>query len=237
MLACEWGVGYEGIFCDHRAFESHAWRQYIYGKRGLINGHWYDTTIPNFFNPDDFATGRKKGYLVFLGRIVQRKGVEVAVQIAERAGLTLKIAGQGGEVIEPGIVKSNEVTLMSDYIDYVGPVGVEERKALLSGAVACVMPTYYIEPFGGVAVEAMLSGTPVIASDWGAFTETVQPGISGERFATLREGVEAVEKVKAIKPAALRKWATSRYSLEAVGPQYDRWFRQLQGLWGVGWDA
>jgi glycosyltransferase involved in cell wall biosynthesis len=242
MIGCEFGVGYEGIFSPYCAFESKAWQHYVYGKRGFVDGRWYDTVIPNYFDAKQFHTStlaakRKDEYLLYLGRIIERKGVEVAVQIADRAGMTLKIAGNGAEFVPPNIVQSNEITLTSDFIEYVGPVGIKERAALMAGATATIMPTYYIEPFGGVAVESMLSGTPVIASPWGAFSETVLSGISGETFTTLQKGVDAIDKVRSIKPAELRKHAVERYSLEAVGPMYERWFTQLLGLWGVGWDA
>ncbi len=48
--------------------------------------------------------------------------------------------------------------------------GAEERLALLGKAKSVLMPTYYLEPFGGVHVEAQLCDTPVITTDWSAFS-------------------------------------------------------------------
>ena len=94
MLACEWGVGYEGIFARACAFESAAWRHYIYGRQGHIDGRWYDAVIHNFFNPDDFYTAPKDDYLLYIGRCIMRKGPHVAAEIAKRVGLPLVGAGR-----------------------------------------------------------------------------------------------------------------------------------------------
>jgi glycosyltransferase involved in cell wall biosynthesis len=81
----------------------------------------------------------------------------------------------------------------------------------------------------------MMAGTPVIATDWGAFTETVCPGVSGYRFKTLQEGIAAVKNVVTLEPEKIRRYAMERYSLDAVRPQFDRWFKQLDSLWRKGW--
>lgn len=237
MLSVEWGVGYEGIFAPFRAFESDTWRHYVYGKQGVINGVWYDATIPNFFDLDDFHPAPRGDYMLYVGRLVQRKGVEVAAQIAERTGRTLVIAGNGATHGEHGRVVAPEFTVEGDHIEYVGPVNRAERDSLMAGAAVTIVPTLYIEPFGGVAVESMLAGTPVLTTDWGAFVETVEPGVTGYRFHTLADGAEKVEQAAALDSAACRAYAQERYSLEAVGPQFDRWFKQVAGLWGTGWDA
>jgi glycosyltransferase involved in cell wall biosynthesis len=80
----------------------------------------------------------------------------------------------------------------------------------------------------------MLCGTPVIASDWGSFTEIVTPDV-GARFRTLKQGVEAVELVRSLRGKQVRQAALDRFSLEAVGPKFTRWFDQLDSLWGQGW--
>jgi glycosyltransferase involved in cell wall biosynthesis len=253
LLPVEYGIGYEGVWAPQRVYESYAWLHYLWGKLGVQDGRWYDDVIPNYFDPDDFEDpalghvqkGRAPGYgsiegdyLLFVGRCIARKGVTVAGQVAERAGLPLVVAGfgarwqdgillddAGGEIGPEGRVK------------YVGPVDPAGRAALLAGARALLAPTLYIEPFGGVAVEAMLSGTPAVTTDWGAFTETVEPGRTGERFRTLQEGVLAVERAAALDPLSIRERAVERFAMANVGPRYSRLLERLETLWGVGWAA
>jgi len=238
LTVAEWAVGYHGIFAQHRAFESSAWMHYIYGQRNIVNGHFYDRVIPNFFDPQDFPRCGKGdgGYLLFLGRLVSRKGLHVAAQIAERAGRKLLIAGPGATDHGPGYVTSPEIHV-SGNIEYVGEVGITERAQLLEGAEALLCPTLYLEPFGGVAVEAMLAGTPAVSTDFGAFRETVETGVTGYRFSTLQEGVEAVALAREIDRPSIRAKALELYSLDTVGPQFSRWFENLDGLWGDGWNA
>jgi glycosyltransferase involved in cell wall biosynthesis len=239
VLTCaEWAVGYHGIFAKHRAFESSAWMHYIYGQRNIVNGHFYDRVIPNCFDPADFprcGTG-SGGYVMFLGRLVSRKGPHVALQIAQQLGKTLVVAGPGATDYGTDYIISPEVYLQGD-VTYVGELGIEERAKWLEGAEALICPTLYLEPFGGVAVEAMLAGTPAVTTDFGAFTETVEDGLTGYRFSTLQEGCDAVTAAVELDRKAIRERALERYSLEAVGPQFTRWFTNLDGLWGEGWNA
>lgn len=246
-ITVEWGVGYEGICTDFCAFESYAWMHHVYGIRaGEIKGPWrngraYDTVIPNFFDRDDFIDpaswqgAPKADYLLYIGRLTERKGPHIAAMIAKRLGRPLLVAGPGATKVESGRIEGDGCVLEGD-VHYVGSVGFAERARLMARATAVVVPTIYIEPFGGVAVEAMMSGTPVVASDWGSFTEIVTPDV-GRRFRTLAQGCQAVEEASTLDPLAIRRAAEERYSLEAVGPRFTRWFDQLDGLWGIGWAA
>lgn len=233
-IVAEPGVGYEGICAKHCAFESYAWMHTVYAKRGINDGRYFDCVIPNYFDVEDFpqVNEGRGDYLLFLGRLISRKGPHIASEIAKASGMRLVVAGAGGEQVGNDIV-AGEVTIKD--ATYVGPVGVEARARLLAGARALIVPTTYIEPFGGVAVEAMMAGTPVIASDFGAFTETVQNGVSGYRFHTLAEGVEAVTAVSNLDPSVIRNYAIDNYSLGAVSQQFDSWFSRLNSLWGKGW--
>jgi glycosyltransferase involved in cell wall biosynthesis len=240
LLCCEPFVGYEGVFSNFCAFESHAWRHFLYGKYNLGNGdgRWYDTVIPNYFDPDDFSFYDVPGdYLLFVGRVTARKNPHVAAQIAGAMGLKLIVAGPGVSKVEPGVVYGDGCVLLGDHVEYVGPVGIEDRADLMAGALALIAPTAFIEPFGGVAVEAMMSGTPAVTSDWGAFTETVKNGVSGFRFRTLAEGVEVTEKAFDLNRGLIRDYALESFSLEAVAPLFEGWFDRLDGLRGEGWSA
>lgn len=247
-LQClEYGVGYKGVFSPFRVYESHAWMHWLYGKDGIEDGRWYDAVIPNFFDPADFdpeleaPDGMPPEYLLFVGRCIYRKGLAVAGQVAERAGLPLVVAGYGArwEGDERDVLvdqEGNHVGKGDEFV-YVGPVEAKQRARLMAGAVALLAPTLYIEPFGGVAVEAMLSGTPAITSDFGAFTETVETGRTGFRFRTLAEGAQAVGAATTIDPLGARERAVERFAMENVAPAYLRVLERLEGLYGAGFNA
>ena len=242
LTVAEWAVGYEGVLPQSkRAFESSAWMHHVYGLQTERQGRWYDTVIPNFFDRDDFPRlGRGDGgYLLYLGRLVHRKGVEIAWQIAQRTGRKLIVAGPGALEHRPGYIHAPEFELHGDpdQLEYVGEVRPAARAELIEHAHALLAPTLYLEPFGGVAVEAMLAGTPAITSDFGAFTETVEDGVTGFRFRTLAQAAQAVERAGSLNRHIVRQRTLARFSLEAVGPMFDRWFTDLDDLWDGGWDA
>ncbi len=238
---CEWGVGYEGIYTAQCAFESAAWMHHVYGLQKTVNGRAFDAVIPNFFDRADFQPltepGRKRDTLLFLGRVTKRKGVEEAGVIAKRLGMKFVVAGPGATQCWPGDeILGDGCHIPAGDVEYVGEVGKERRAELLANAACLMVPTRYIEPFGGVAVEAMMSGCPVVATDWGAFTETVTPDV-GRRFRTIAQGVEAVREAMTLDRAAIAEAAIGRYSLEAVRPQFKKWFEQIWTLWGEGFYA
>ena len=218
----ESGIGYQYPSADYRVFESYAWLHILMGRDGLMQGGtWYWAVIPNAFDPQMFeCRASPDSYFLYLGRLTEDKGVALAVDIARRVGRRLKIAGQG-----------NPDRFLHDasHVEYLGPVGVEERKELLAGAAALLCPTYYVEPFGGVAVEAQLSGTPVITTDWGAFTETVIPNVTGFRCRTMDQFEYAASHIDQIDPADCRKWAMN-YSLSSVAVMYEEYFQMLLNL-------
>jgi len=246
LTACEPFVGYKGIIGGrvHAAFESNVWRHFIHGARTASgdqtydDGRFYDAVIPNYFDLDQFDVGRKPDdYLLFMGRVSARKNPHVAAMIAQELGMQLVVAGPGVHEVLPGRIVADGCVLEGDDLHYAGVADVATRRELLSNAKALLMPTAFLEPFGGVAVEAMLSGTPAVTTDWGAFTETVVPGLSGYRFHTLAEGCEMTRAAMELDRLGVAAYAESHYSLEAVGPQFERWFEQLDGLWDGGWPA
>lgn len=236
MITAEWGVGYIGVdFRSHAAYESYAWMHHVYGLRDIGDGRAFDRVIPNYFDADQFYVNTKPSdYLLFMGRVILRKGPHIAAEIAKASGKKLVVAGYGvTEHSKKKMIGGDGVELHGD-LEYVGPVGFQGRAELMANAAAVIVPTLYIEPFGGVAVEAMMSGAPVIASDWGSFTEIVTPDV-GRRFRTLREGVRAVEEVSKLDRKKIRKAAVKRYSQKAVGPMFTEWFDTLGTLWQSGW--
>lgn len=223
LCAVEWGIGYEGILKNaFHVFESNAWMHFIFGRNSINDGHFFDTVIPNSFDDDDFIFKEKKeDYLLYLGRLTARKGMEVVTQLAQR-GHKIIMAGQGQCDIAG--------------VEHIGVVRGKRKAELLANAKAVLVPTLYIEPFGGVAVEAMLSGTPVITSDFGAFTETVRDGLDGFRCHTVSEFNDAVDRVDDLCPSAIRR-NSEKYLTVHVRHQYEKYFERLKLLDGKGWYA
>ncbi len=232
LLTIESGIGYTGVFTAFRVFESYAWMHYVYGLLRQDDGIWYDAVIPNYFDVEDFPYQPvKQDYLLYFGRIISRKGVQVASDAAKATGNRLYIVGQG--VLDN---PAEGLSLGSEkHIKYFPAVGPGERAQLLGNAKAVLMPTYYLEPFGGVNVEAQLCGTPVITSDWGAFPETVLHGITGFRCRVFEEFCWAINNIHCIKPIKCRQWAVKNYSLERIGRMYEEYFQRINKLFDQGW--
>lgn len=222
-LVTEWGIGYSGVLPgSHRVFESYAWMHHVAGFYRDDEMRFYDAVIPNCFDPEDFDFGKSAGdYLLYMGRPNPRKGLPIIADIAQRVDMPVLIAGQPGPEI-PGTT-------------YVGLVVGQTKKTLLAGARALLTPTTYLEPFGGVAVEAMMSGTPVIATDYGAFTETVVPGLTGYRCRTLSDFLDAVEAVGDLDRTAIHEHAHARWSTQTGSRLYGTYLQRLTSLYGAGW--
>ncbi len=230
MITVEFGVGYGGTFSKFRVWESYAWMHTCYGAASAGNpnaadGQWFDAVIPGYADPARFPyRERKDDYLFFIGRLTARKGYQIAIDVARDLGRKIIVAGQMDHGCPPP----------AD-CEYVGVVGPEERGKLMAGAAACFAPTIYIEPFGNVVVEAQMCGTPVITTDWGAFTENVIDGVTGFRCRTFGEFRRATERAGTLDPATIRRHAVANYSLEVVGEKYERYFERLSHLFADGW--
>lgn len=228
LIVVEPGIGYAHTFAPYRVWESYAWMHWCYGKEGRSvdpTPSWYDAVIPGFFDLADFPfphpdlPDEAGSYYLFVGRPAPAiKGVEIARDVCRALGVPLYTAGQGD--------RSGW-----DSDRHLGVLSIEERARWMAGARALFCPTRYVEPFGNVAVEAALCGTPVICTDWGAFTETVMHGVTGYRCHTLPEFVEAACNVHTLSRDACRKWA-EQYSLEHIGKRYCDYFERLAGVYG-----
>lgn len=165
--------------------------------------------------------------LVFLGRIEPIKGTHLAIEIAERAGRRLVIAGNipaGGNagayfdaLIRP--------SLRSGSVEYVGAVDDEQKAKLLKEAAALLMPVQWEEPFGIVMAEALACGTPVVGLRRGAVPEVVRDGVTGFVCDTPAEMAQAVAEIHRIDRRACRQDAEMRFSDRVIVEQYETLYR------------
>jgi glycosyltransferase involved in cell wall biosynthesis len=233
LIVVEPGIGYAGgHFATWRVYESYAIRAAVGGAQAVAEckESWYHAVIPNYFDPNDFVySDIKSDYFLFLGRVYPGKGADVAIQICEKLGKKLILAGQGslsdfGYHPIPGL------------IEHVGYADVHKRQQLMANAKGFFLISMYSEPFGGAAVEAMFSGTPIITSDWGVFPETNIHGITGFRCRTFDQFCWATENIQNIKPINCRNWALNNYSMSRVGEMYNEYFQMVHDVYtGNGW--
>jgi len=234
MHVVEPGIGYPyGHFAEYKIFESYA----IYHSFTNLNrvAHCVDintwskeTVIPNYFDVTDFVDTvvpvKDRGdYFLFVGRIGCAKGVDHAIRMTQRLGVRLLIAGQNAE----GGLREIGMYPPPKHVEIIGHVDVEKRKTLMANAKAVVCMSMFAEPFCGVHVEAMMSGTPVITADWGAFTEFNIHGVTGFRCRTLEQMVDAGRRIHGIDPMACRKWAFDNFSTPVVAKKYEDFFNQI----------
>lgn len=116
-----------------------------------------------------------------------------------------------------------------------GVIGARAKSDMLRNALAIIMPTRYVEPFGGSGVEAQLCGTPVISSDFGCYHETIEHGQTGFRCHTLGDYLEAIKAVPGLDRRYIAERAKSLYGLVPVGKKYDSVFKQIVDLSKNGW--
>src|SRR6185312_9699198 len=155
---------------------------------------------------DNYHFRREQGdYLLFLGRISPEKRPDRAIEIARDAGMRLIIAAKVDAIdrdyYEHAIKKQ---IASSSLIEFVGEVNEQEKDTLLGGAYAYLFPIDWPEPFGLTMVEAMATGTPVIATAVGSVEEVVVDGVTGFLCRSFRDMVDAVEQAGSIDRYACR---------------------------------
>ncbi len=179
----------------------------------------YLATIHHGIDTDAFSLHPDPGgYLLFYGRIHPDKGAAQAIALARRVGLPLLLAG----IVQNQAYFDREVAphLDDDRVRYLGPVGPDERSALLGGAVALLHLIEFEEPFGLSVVEAMASGTPVIATRRGSMPELIDHGATGFLVDGAEDAAAAVERAGQLDRPAIQAQAVRRFGKDRMVDEY-----------------
>ncbi len=122
---------------------------------------------------------KKQNYLTFLGRIAPIKGTHIAIDVAKKAGMPLKIAGEVQPIFQDYFDTMIKPHIDGKSIEYVGEADLAAKNELLGNSAGMLFPIQWNEPFGLVMIEAMACGTPVLALPGGAVEEVIRAGLSG----------------------------------------------------------
>ena len=172
-------------------------------------------------------SSRGGDYLAFLGRVSPEKRLDLAIGVARRLGLGLRVAAKIDAADRAYFEEVIAPLLADPLVDFIGEIGDDEKAAFLGGAMALLFPVDWPEPFGLVMIEAMACGTPVVARPYGAVPEVIVSAHTGFIADTVEEMADAVKRIDLIDRAACRRWVESRFSVERMADDYEAIFNRL----------
>lgn len=184
--------------------------------------------VPNGVEVDRYRPGPKGDFALVLGRIAPEKGFPNAIDAARLAGIPLRVAGKVFPYPEHQRHFDEEVLPRLDADRrYVGAVEGATKQALLAAARVVLIPSTAPETSSLVAMEALASGTPVIAYRSGALPEIVEHGLTGFIVDDVAGMADAIGRIDAIDPAACRRAACDRFALKRTTDTYLQLYERL----------
>jgi glycosyltransferase involved in cell wall biosynthesis len=168
-------------------------------------------------------------YLAFLGRVSPEKGLDQAIEIAKASGRRLKIAAKIDKADQEYFEKVIEPKLNHPLIEFQGEVGYPEKNEFLGNAAALLFPIDWPEPFGLVMIEAMASGTPVIAYPRGSVPEVMEQGVTGFVVDNVESAAKAVQHLGDIDRAGCRERFEARFTDKRMTDDYLAIYERLVG--------
>ena len=187
----------------------------------------FAATIYNGIGIEEFKFNPKpKDHFVWCARIDKYKGIENAIEIAERADIKLILAGRL-DPTQKEYFEKNIKPHLGRQIKYIGEYPTEEKSNFFGQAKALLYPIEWHEPFGLNMAESMACGTPVIAFDRGSAREVIKDGKTGFVVKDIKEAVEAVKNIDKIKREDCRKWVEKKFTAEKMVSDYEKLYYKL----------
>ena len=196
-------------------------------KRQLPAGRCLGVTY-NGIPVDEFPFEPSPGqYLAFVGRMSPEKGPLEAIEVAEQSGIPLKLAGRINQWEREYFDTYLRPRIRPPFIEFVGELAEQEKRDFLGQAKALLFPIQWPEPFGLTVVEAMATGTPVLAFPNGAMPEIVTPGVSGFLCPDVDAMVRRVNDLDQLNRQACRDWVAQNFSVRAMVDRYEAVYQQI----------
>ena len=237
-------VGVPVVHTVHGPFDRHTTRFYQrHGRTATLvaisrsqaasvpGGVRISAVVPNPIAVDRWPlTTQKQDYVLWIGRMAPVKGAHLAIEAARLAGKSLVLAGPVQSGQEEYFREQIEPYVDGQRVRYVGEVAGAAKRQLYANAQALLMPVRWPEPFGMVMIEALATGTPVIAFPEGAAAEIVIDGENGMLVSDELQMARAIDQVGAlgaIDPARCRASVAERYDIAVTATGYERVYRRI----------
>ena len=170
----------------------------------------------------------KENFVFVLGRICPEKGFHLALDAAVLSGMSCIVAGLVyGYAEHQRYFNEQILPRLDSKRRFIGPVGGALKRRLLAAAKCVLIPSLVAETSSLVAMEALASGTPVIAFRSGALVEIVSNEMTGFLVSHIDEMAGAIRRVDQIDPRECRRDACNRFSSEVMVSKYLRLYKLL----------
>ena len=174
-------------------------------------------------------------YLAFLGRISPEKRPDIAIEVAKKAGIPLKIAAKVDMVDRDYFAEVIRPMLSPPDVEYIGEINEAEKSEFLGNALALMFTIDWPEPFGLAMIEALACGTPVIARRCGSVPEVLEHGVTGFIADGMDQLVGAVEQVGRLSRVECRGQFERRFTVDSMVDRYEEvYLRLIAGRYAAG---
>ena len=224
-------------------YEHYAEQPYVSisdAERRLAPALNYIDTVYNGIDTRSFASAAERGdYLIVVGRMSPDKGIHLAIQVAQRSGRRLVLAGIVPTENQAYFEKAIVPHLRDGQVEFVGPVDHAQKNRWLSRAYASLHLVTYEEAFGLTMTESMACGTPVVAVRRGSVPELIADGRTGfivpadEEEAIVQASVAALDRMDTLDRVYIRDCTQRRFDTEAMVTGYERVYEKVMSSNGV----
>ncbi len=189
----------------------------VFVSRNHAERHGSSVFVHNGIDPDEYEFRRdKEDYLVFLAKASWRvKNVSGAIRIVKKAGVPLRILGGTRWWANP-----------FSAVKWEGMIGGEKKRKLIAGSKGLLFPVLWHEPFGIAVIEALASGSPVLATPFGSLPELVTPDV-GRLCSSEAEFGEAIASLGVFDPDACRRRAVENFHYRSMAEKYLALYRRV----------
>jgi glycosyltransferase involved in cell wall biosynthesis len=185
-------------------------------------------TVHNALDPERCTfRSDKEDWVLFLGRCTPDKGMHLAIDVARAAGRTIKLAAKCQEPPERAYFDAEVRPRLGHGVEWLGEISGQEKHDILAAARCLLLPLQWEEPFGMVLIEALASGTPVVATPRGAVPEIVTDGVTGIIRERLEDLPAAVDAVGDIDPHRCRQEVLDRFTPDVMAARYEQVYRRV----------
>lgn len=221
----------------HHRFVAISKSQTIHDDAGLP----YKDIVHNGIDLSSYKTKkrlkRKNDTLLCLSRIDPHKGIEYAIDAAEKSGMKLIIAGRKHPGKEEEFFKDRiEPRLQKGVVEYAGEVSDKEKVKLLNVTAGVIFPSLWREPFGLVPIEAGACSSPLVAFECGAIPEIVINGKTGfsvqprnkDGKLNIKELVQAIKRIDEIEPKDCLDHIKNKFTADRMVEKYLNIYKELE---------